>query len=193
MFCLPIHFSGVLSITFSPVFCFYSRVFYKRHKQIRNVIKIIVVQLLLNTEHLESYISRRIKQFSSHVNVVDNITDALNSPEADRIIDSRLDVLYSQPESYYIEALGLKREQLKPLIKPSIISLCAESAPFVLDTVTEQTDEVRRENIHTHTHTHTHKCMYVLVSTSNRESSVETTFTTQCTECSTMWCTKLLY
>lgn len=117
--------------------------FYKRHVQIRNIIKNIVVQLLLDTEHLENYITRRIKQFSSHVNVVDNITEALNSPETDTIIDGRLDVLYSQPESYYIEALGLKREQLRPLIKPSIISLCAESAPFVLDTVTEKKDEVR--------------------------------------------------
>ncbi len=119
------------------------RVFYKRHKLIRQVIKMIVLQLLFDTQHLEHYITRKIKQFSSRVRIVDNITNALNSAEAEQVIEDRLIYLYSQPEAYYLEQLGLTKEDVKGLIKPSILSLCAESAPFVLDNVADaDTDQV---------------------------------------------------
>ena len=97
----------------------------------------IVLQFLFDSQHLEKYITQRIKQFSSHVRVVDNITQALNSSETEQIIEERLTYLYSQPESYLLEQLGLKKEVVKPMIKPSIVSLCAESAPYVLDMVAE--------------------------------------------------------
>lgn len=118
-----------------------SGVFYRQHKQIRDVIKLIVLQMLFDSEHIENYITKRIRQFSSNVHIVDNITQALNSEETDRIIDKSLDRLFSQPESYYLDVLGLSREQIRPMIKPSVISLCAESAPFVLGTVTESDKE----------------------------------------------------
>ena len=117
--------------------CVHHRVFYKRHKLIREVIKIIVLQFLFDSQHLEKYITQRIKQFSSHVRIVDNITQALDSSETEQIIEERLTYLYSQPESYLLEQLGLKKDVVKPMIKPSIISLCAESAPYVLDMVAE--------------------------------------------------------
>ena len=101
--------------------------------QVRNIIKMIVLQMLFDSEHLENYITRKIHQFSSNVQIVENISQALQTPEAERIIDKRLDYLYSQPEAYYLQALGLSRERIKPMIRPAVISLCAESAPYVLD------------------------------------------------------------
>ena len=93
----------------------------------------IVLQMLFDSEHLENYIRRKIHQFSSNVQIAENISQALQTPEAERIIDNRLDYLFSQPEAYYLQTLGLSREQIKPMIRPAVISLCAESAPYVLD------------------------------------------------------------
>ena len=73
--------------------------------------------------------------------IVDTITQALNSPETEQVIEDRLSYLYSQPESYYLEQLGLRKEAIKEMIKPSIISLCAESAPYVLDSVANADSE----------------------------------------------------
>ena len=124
------------------VFSFnFRRVFYRQNRQIRNVVKLIVLQMVFDTQHLESYITRKITQFSTSVQVVDSITTALSSPEVERIIEERLDVLYVQPEGQYLERLGLSRVRLRPLIKPAVLSLYAEAAPLVLDSVTE-----RREN-----------------------------------------------
>ena len=95
----------------------------------------IVLHMLFDSQHLENYMLTKIRQFSSNVQVVDNIQQALDSPETDKIIKERLEALYSLPEGHYLEVLGLTKEQLKPMIKPSIISLCAESAPMVLDTI----------------------------------------------------------
>ena len=106
--------------------------FYRRHKQVRDVIKLIVLHMLFDSQHLENYLLTKIRQFSSNVHVVDNIQQALNSPETEKIIEERLDTLYSLPEAHYLEVLGLSKEQLRPIIKPSVISLCAESAPMVL-------------------------------------------------------------
>ncbi len=103
----------------------------------------IVLQLLFDTQHLEHYITRKIKQYSSRVRIVDNITSALNSTEVEQIIEDRLSYLYSQPEAHYLDQLGLTRDDVKGLVKPSILSLCSEAAPFVLDTVADvDTDQV---------------------------------------------------
>ena len=117
----------------------------------------IVLQMLFDSEHLENYITRKIHQFSSNVNIVENISKALQSPEAERIIDSRLDSLYSQPEAYYLQALGMNREQVKPMIRPAVISLCAESAPYVLDLM----HKPNVEQVFVHTHIHTVFCIVV--------------------------------
>ena len=113
---------------------FYS-VFYRHHKQVRDVIKMIVLHMLFDSQHLENYMLTKIRQFSSNVQVVDNIQQALDSPETEKIIKEKLEALYSLPEGHYLEVLGLTKEQLRPMIKPSVISLCAESAPMVLDTI----------------------------------------------------------
>ena len=46
-----------------------------------------------------------------------------------------MDSLYIQPEGQYLQTLGLSKLKLRPLIKPAILSLCAETAPMVLGTV----------------------------------------------------------
>ena len=50
-----------------------------------------------------------------------------------QIIKQRLDILYAEPEAQFFEALGLNRQQLEPMIRPLVLSLCAETAPYILD------------------------------------------------------------
>ena len=114
------------------------RVFYRQNRQIRDIVKLIVLQMVFDSQHLETYITRKISQFSSSTQIADSIMNALNSPEAERIIEERLETLYVQPEGQYLEALGLSKVRLQPLIKPAVLSLCAETAPLVLDSVTER-------------------------------------------------------
>ena len=116
----------------------YHRVFYRRHEQIRHVVKLIVLQMVFDSQHLETYLTRKIAQFSSTVRVVDSINSALSSPEVERLVEERLEILYVQPEGQYLEALGLSKQRLRPLVKPAVLSLYAEAAPLVLDGVTER-------------------------------------------------------
>ena len=100
--------------------------------------KLIVLQMVFDSQHLQTYLSRKIAQFSSSIQVVDSINSALSSPEVERIVEERLEILFVQPEGQYLEALGLSRERLRPLVKPAVLSLYAEAAPLVLDGVTER-------------------------------------------------------
>lgn len=69
---------------------------------------------------------------------MDCITQALNSSNSDHIIDTHLSQLYSQPEALYLNALGVTKVKLKPLIRPAVLSLCAETAPLILGRATEK-------------------------------------------------------
>lgn len=120
----------MISLVYHLLYC---SVFYRRHKQIKNVIRLIVLQQLFSSEHLQDYISKKIREFSSQVRVTESITSALHSAETTHIIDTRLDLLFAEPEVQFLDALGVKREQLESIIRPSVLSLCAETAPYVLD------------------------------------------------------------
>ena len=115
--------------------------FYRQHKQIRHVVQLIVVQMVLDSQHLETYLTRKITQFSSTVQVVDSISSALSSPEVERIVEERLEILFVQPEGQFLEGLGLTKEKLRPMVKPAVISLYAEAAPLVLDGMRERRGE----------------------------------------------------
>lgn len=128
------------------------RVFYRQHKQIRNVLRQITIQMLFDSKHLETYLERKITQFSSNVQVVENITQALNSSEGERVIEEELEQLYAQPEAHYLQVLGLGKEALRPLIKPSVLSLCAETAPKVLKAVSTGDSDIDEVSSQFHVH-----------------------------------------
>lgn len=125
---------AIASSNMSMTGCFCS-VFYKRHTQIKHVIKLIVLQQLFSSEHLQTYISKKIRQFSSHVQVTDSINKALDSPETAQLINNRLDLLFAEPEAQFLDALGVSRVELLRIVRPAVLSLCAETAPYVLDNV----------------------------------------------------------
>lgn len=110
-------------------------VFYRKHSQIKNVIKLIVLQQLFSSEHLQTYISKKIRQFSSHVQVTESIMKALESTDTTLLINQRLDEVFAEPEAQFLEALGVSRKDVEGMIRPAILSLCAETAPYVLDNI----------------------------------------------------------
>lgn len=118
--------------------CIYCRVIPRQHEQILELLRTIVLQLLFDSRHLENYVQERINKFSVEVNIVDCITRALDSKSSERIIDNHLNRLYSQPESAYLNAVGVSKGKLKVMIKPAVLSLCAESAPLVLGTAADR-------------------------------------------------------
>ena len=71
-----------------------NKVFYHHHKQVRDVIKLIVLHMLFDSQHL-NYLLTKICQFSSNVHVVDNIQQALNSTETEKTIEECVDAPYT--------------------------------------------------------------------------------------------------
>ena len=71
-----------------------NRVFYHRHKQVWDIIKLIVLHMF-DSQHLENYLLTNICQFSANVHVVDNIQQALNSPETEKVIKEYVDAFYA--------------------------------------------------------------------------------------------------
>ena len=67
--------------------------------------------------------------------MTDSINQALNTPEASRIIQRHLDVAFAEPEAQLLEPLGVTRKKMEATVRPAVLSLCAESAPLVLDNI----------------------------------------------------------
>ena len=105
----------------------------RQHQKIGEILRMIILQMLFDSERLENYVKERIGRFSVEVNIVHTITKALSSSSSDRIIEAHLDNLYSQPESYYLKLLGITRSRLKPMIVPAMLSLCSETGPQVIE------------------------------------------------------------
>ena len=58
---------------------------------------------------------------------------ALESTDTALLINQRLDQVFAEPEAQFLEALGVGRKDIEEMIRPAILSLCAETAPYVLD------------------------------------------------------------
>lgn len=114
-----------------------SRVFYRRHIGIRKIIKLVVLQMLFETRVLEDYIISKTKHFQTSVQVAESVLQALNKEEAEQLIDKRLSTVFASPEGYYLSALGVSKESLKPMVKPAVLSLCAEATSLAAEAGTQ--------------------------------------------------------
>ena len=115
----------------------FSRVFYRRHRDIRGIIKLVVLQMLFETHVLEDYIQSKAKQFQTSVQVADSVLQALNKEEAEQIIEKKLNTVFESPDEYYLSILGASKESLRPMVKPAVLSLCAEATALAAGTGTE--------------------------------------------------------
>jgi hypothetical protein len=112
------------------------------------VIRLIVLQQLFSSEHLQNYIAKKIRQFSSHVRVTESITNALDSEETQLLINQRLELVFAEPDAQFLEALGISRHDIQDMIRPAVLSLCAETAPYVLENI--QQSQLDRPKVRVH-------------------------------------------
>ena len=110
------------------------RVFYRRHREIREIIKLVVLQMLFETHVLEDYIVSKARHFQTSVQVAESVLLALNKEEAEQLIEKRLNTIFASPDEYYLSALGVSKESLKPMVKPAVLSLCAEATTLAAGT-----------------------------------------------------------
>ena len=76
---------------------------------------------------LEDYVASKAKQFQTSVQVAESVIQALNREEAEQLIEKKLNAIFAGPDEYYLSVLGVSKESLKPMVKPAILSLCAEA------------------------------------------------------------------
>lgn len=98
--------------------------------------------MLFDNEHLERYILEKLNRFAVDTDIVQCIQKALSSSTAQKVIDEHLNRLYDEPDAYYLNVLGVTRDKLKPMVAPSLLSLCAETAPFVLERLNSRHNDV---------------------------------------------------
>ena len=96
--------------------------------------------MLFDTEFLKRYISQQLQKTSTSLQIKDSIESALSSVEAGRCVADHLDQVYCEPEGYDLEQLGLTRQQVHSVIKPFVLGLCAESAPLVMQELSDGTE-----------------------------------------------------
>ena len=94
--------------------------------------------MLFDNEHIERYFLEKLNRFAVDTDIVQCIQTAISSRTAEKIINDHLNRLYEGPDAYYLNILGVTKERLKPMIAPSLLSLCAETAPFVLEKLNQR-------------------------------------------------------
>lgn len=137
LFCGGISTIGILMLVYKIPLVVGTGVFYRRHKGIRDIIKLVVLQMLFETHVLEDYILSKTKQFQTSVQVAESVLLALNKEEAEQIIEKKLNALFASPEEYYFSVLGITKESLKPMVKPAVLSLCAEATTLAAESAIE--------------------------------------------------------
>ena len=121
--------------------CIYDgRIISHRYKQIQQIIKGVILNILFDSEFLERYISQQLQKASTNLHIKDSIELALSSIEASQCVADHLDQVYQEPEGYDLEQLGLTRQQVHSVIKPFVLGLCAESAPMVMQELSDGTE-----------------------------------------------------
>ena len=109
----------------------------RRHKEIRWIIKEVVVNLLCDSEFLERYISQELQKASTNIKIEESITAAVNSREVELLVIAELSQIYTEPEGHFLREMGLEHDVLYSLVKPFVLMLCAEAAPVVIQELSE--------------------------------------------------------
>ena len=119
---------------------YHGRIISRRYRQIQQIIKDVILNMLFDSEFLKRYISQQLQKTSTSLHIKDSIESALSSVEASQCVADHLDRVYREPEGYDLEQLGLTRQQVHSVIKPFILGLCAESAPLVIQELSDGTE-----------------------------------------------------
>ena len=90
-----------------------------------------MLNMLLDSEFLTRYMTQQVSNASTRIQIKENVETALASSESEELIYSRLSYVFTQPENEDLRQIGITQDTVYPVLKPILLSLCAESAPLV--------------------------------------------------------------
>ena len=103
-----------------------------------------------NSHYLEHYLSQKAGQLASAFDIgkcnqknilffflnisskEGKLKEILDSPVVESIIETKLEEVAERPEGMWLAMVGVESKQLKPLIRPFILSMASDVAPMVL-------------------------------------------------------------
>eukprot|EP00762_Andalucia_godoyi_P001896 ANDGO_06017.mRNA.1 hypothetical protein AMSG_06634 len=104
-----------------------------RFKEIREVVKNVIMKTFFDEAYLRRYASQKIGQLAGSMNIEDKIKKLLESPQIDAVIELKLGELASRPEGMVLAMMGLAPSQLKPMVKPFVVGMGSDVAPLLMD------------------------------------------------------------
>ena len=82
---------------------------------------------------------QKVRGMAASTDFPTKIQSLLASDEVDSLIERKLEDLQQQPEGQLLAAVGLQPSQLKPMIKPFVLSTGAEMAPSITERLANPT------------------------------------------------------
>eukprot|EP00736_Rhodelphis_marinus_P004433 Rmarinus@m.6152 len=118
-------------------FLYGSGVIPRRFKHIRETVKDTIMETFFDETYLNKYLSTKVHQVASSLNIDQKIAEVMASEKVDKIIEKKLQELGSRPEGAFMVMMGLQPMSLKPVIKPFVQGFGSEVATLLIDLVSE--------------------------------------------------------
>lgn len=107
------------------------RVIPNRYRKIREAVKNVVLAAFFDEGFLDKYVGQKIGQVATAHDAGKRLQTLLQSPAVEQLIDAKLEGLYGQSEGEVLREIGIDRQQLRPMVKPLLLSLAADLAPGI--------------------------------------------------------------
>ena len=104
-------------------FLYGSGVIPARFKEIRETVKNTIMKTFFDEVYLERYIREKADKLKGNIDITAKLTEVLNSPKVDKVMDEKLTELGTRPEGMMFAMMGIQPIQLKPVIKPFITGM----------------------------------------------------------------------
>eukprot|EP00803_Ostreobium_quekettii_P011124 evm.model.scf_2095.1 EVM.evm.TU.scf_2095.1 scf_2095:1343-3211(+) len=114
-----------------PVSLVGSGVIPKRFKEIRATVKDMLMDTFFERGFLEAYFNKKSAELKGRVDIGAKVKAVVESPDVDQMLDKQLVQLGTRPEGMLFAMMGIKPEQLKPVVKPFIVSLAGDVGPLL--------------------------------------------------------------
>jgi len=114
-----------------PVSLVGSGVIPKRFKEIRATVKEMLMETFFERSFLEAYLNKKSAELKGQVDISAKVKAVVESPDVDLLLDKQLVQLGTRPEGMLFAMMGIKPEQLKPVVKPFIVSLAGDVGPLL--------------------------------------------------------------
>lgn len=109
-----------------------SGVIERQFMEIKDTIKKVIMETFFDPKYLEVYLQKKGRQLAENFDVDAKLKELLESSTVDGVIDAKLEELRQRPEGLWLSMHGVKTAELRPMIKPFVLSLGSDVAPMLL-------------------------------------------------------------